>query len=181
MLSHTLKVVAKYRGGISYKFRKYSDRTVNSRDMDVTNKPPESIPCARIDYVDDDLTERQRLIKSILNACLSDPGLDGMRSKNSLKLLKQAVCWCTLMVMDIKQLRHLNERLRSNDQESYYLDLIKCLEAAGELVYWCKLLFSKSHERILTYLQLGEIRPSRGTKAAVFLATKLRKIRFRTF
>ncbi|KAL3300015.1 Integral membrane protein [Colletotrichum asianum] len=113
-----------------------STRAFNSRNMDVTNEPPESIQGARVDYVDDDLTERQRLIKSVFDACKSDPGLVGMRSKRNLKLLEQAVCWCTLMVMDIKQLRHLNERLHSNDQESYYLDLIICLEAAGELVYW---------------------------------------------
>ncbi|KAK2775054.1 hypothetical protein CKAH01_12966 [Colletotrichum kahawae] len=104
--------------------------------MDVTNEPPESILCARIDYVDGDLTERQRLIKSVLDVCKSDPGLDGMRFKDDLKLLEQAVCWCTLMVMDIKQLRHLNERIHSNDQAGCYLNLIDSLRHAGELVYW---------------------------------------------
>ncbi|KAF4928294.1 hypothetical protein CGCVW01_v002016 [Colletotrichum viniferum] len=104
--------------------------------MDVTNEPPESILGARIVYVDDDLTERQRLIKSGLTVCQSDPGLDGMRFENDLKFLEQAVCWCTLMVMDIKQLRYLNERLHSNDQKRCYSDLIECLMYAGELVYW---------------------------------------------
>ncbi|KAH0436515.1 hypothetical protein CcaCcLH18_04321 [Colletotrichum camelliae] len=59
--------------------------------MDVTNEPPESFLGARIDYVDGDLAERQRLIKSVLDVCKSDPGPDGMRLKNGLKFLEQAV------------------------------------------------------------------------------------------
>ncbi|KAH9225641.1 hypothetical protein K456DRAFT_1731707 [Colletotrichum gloeosporioides 23] len=83
-----------------------------------------------------DLSERQQLLDTVLQACDSEPSLDGWRRQLQLEVLNNAVSWCSLLVMDIALLKDLHAKLRDPAQRiRAFREFTNCLMFADSETY----------------------------------------------